>query len=292
MTFKSVAIPERHYMNIKQLVSISAVFVLLISARFVDFEPAKAGDKTQKGIIKTADSTLLAPSAEGPEYLAHSPYIANLHFANEYLPLGDKKVENRMQQHLKDYSFEQVRTHRMHNLAEKSLPLVEEILVSYGIPADFKYIPMVESGFSQNATSPKGASGYWQFMPATAVAFGLKVNEEVDERHDLIKSTHAAARYILALYKEFDSWVLTAAAYNVGSGSLRQSMAKQNEDNYFKLQLNRETSAYVYRLISAKEIIENPGRHGYEAEEKVLTAQVINPLVEDLRSGKLSIHRL
>lgn len=261
-------------MNIKQLWSISAVFALFISAKMLDFGQESVEHKTKLEIEGSSDSLSIAQSDEQAEYLAHSPYIANLHFAHEYLPLGDKQVENKMLQHLNDYSYDRVRSYRMHALAETALPIVEEILLSYGIPADFKYIPMVESGFTKNTTSPKGASGYWQFMPATARSYGLTVNDEVDERQDLIKSTHAAARYIKALNQEFDNWVLTAAAYNVGSGSLRRAMNTQAEENYFKLRLNRETASYVYRLISAKEIIENPDKHGYEAaEKKNLTAQ-------------------
>lgn len=269
-------------MNKKQLWSIGAVFALFITTKMLDFGQEMVEHNTKLEVIGSLDSLPVTWSDDQAEYLAHSPYIANLHFAHEYLPLGDKQVENKMRQHLNDYSFDRVRSHRMHELAETALPIVEEILLSYGIPADFKYIPMVESGFTKNTTSHKGASGYWQFMPATARAYGLTVNEEVDERQDLIKSTHAAARYIKALNQEFDNWVLTAAAYNVGSGSLRRAINSQAEDNYFKLKLNRETGSYVYRLISAKEVIENPHRHGYEvAERRQLTARALS---EDPRS--------
>jgi len=267
--------------------SISAVFALLITTKMVDFGQYQVEGKTKSEVSGSENSLPDRWSAEQAEYLAHSPEVANLHFAQEYLPLGDKHVEEKMLQHLKAYSYDRVRSYRMHEIAETALPIVEEILLSYGIPADFKYIPMVESGFTKHVTSHKGASGYWQFMPATARAYGLTVNDEVDERQDLIKSTHAAARYIKALNQEFDNWVLTAAAYNVGSGSLRRSINSQGEENYFKLKLNRETASYVYRLISTKEVIENPDRHGYEAVEKrILTAQ---DLSEDRRSPSQGI---
>lgn len=251
-------------MNRKQLLTVTALLGLLLGTKLVDYYRFSQGEKPQQGVAcSQCHPSHQALAVTKAEYLAHPPYISNLHFAREYLPLGDQQIVSKMRQHLKDYSFEQVRTYRMHELAGRKLPIVEEILASYGIPADFKYIPLVESGLTSNATSIKGASGYWQFMPATARAFGLTVNEEVDERQDLVKSTHAAARYILALYDEFENWTLAAAAYNVGSGSLRNTIRHQAEDNYFKLKLNRETSAYVYRLISVKEVIENPTRHGY-----------------------------
>src|SRR5690606_22891669 len=124
--------------------------------------------------------------------------------------------------------------------------------------------PLIESDMNPGVTSHKGAGGYWQFMPATARLYGLTVNETVDERKDLIKSTDAAARYIKSLYKEFGDWTLVAAAYNVGIGNLKSSIRKQGTSDYFKLKLNQETGAYVYKLVSVKQVIENPNKHGFK----------------------------
>jgi hypothetical protein len=109
-------------------------------------------------------------------------------------------------------------------------------------------------------------------MPKTAIDFGLVVNDTVDERNDLAKSTDAACRYIKELHRQFGSWTLAAAAYNVGEGSLRRSMERQKEDNYYLLSLNKETSAYLYRIVSMKEIIENPTQYGYRSTDKGLLA--------------------
>ena len=133
-------------------------------------------------------------------------------------------------------------------------------------------MPLVESGL-KSGTSPKGASGYWQFMPQTARDFGLRVNSELDERQNMERSTIAAAKYLKSLYKEFGSWTLAAAAYNIGEGGLRKQISRQNQDNYFKMSLNRETASYVYKLISMKEIIENPTRHGYTGRASRLLAK-------------------
>lgn len=246
-------------------------FTLLVTAKLIDFE-------RKQGLYHSVvqeDSQLTSAQQNRINPLANSPYFTSLHFANEYLPLGDLQIENRMMSFLEDYSYQRVKSYHIHDKAIKSLPKVAEILESYGIPQDFKYIPLIESGFSKNTTSHKGASGYWQFMPATAEAYGLVVNDELDERQDLVKSTHAAARYILSLYDEFENWTLVAAAYNVGGGSLRNAMDRQGEENYFKLKLNKETAAYVYRLISMKEIIEHPDQHGYQ-NEKALVASVVH----------------
>jgi soluble lytic murein transglycosylase-like protein len=145
-------------------------------------------------------------------------------------------------------------------------PIMEPILVAYGIPKDFKYIPLVESGF-KSGTSHKGASGAWQFMPQTARSFGLKVNSTIDERQQLAKSTVAACKYLRLLYKEFNSWTLVAAAYNIGENKLKRIIRKQDHANYFRLKLNPETASYVYKLVAMKEIIENPTRYGYRRVE-------------------------
>ena len=208
------------------------------------------------------------------------PYFNSLSFANETLPLGDKQIKSKMFAHLQAHSFENLNTSKLHRKAEKWFPVIEPILIKYGIPLDFKYMPLVESGL-KSGTSPKGASGYWQFMPQTARDFGLKVNAGIDERQNIQKSTVAAAKYLRSLYKEFGSWTLAAAAYNIGEGSLKRHIYKQKQDNYFKMKLNRETASYVYKLISMKEIIENPTRYGYTSKVSQLLAKDNSPVEPD-----------
>ncbi len=194
---------------------------------------------------------------------------SNLHtlrFATENLPLADERVQWSMQRALNKVHFKRLRTYKLHQKAKKMFPVITPILNRYGIPEDFKYIPLVESGL-HSGTSHKGASGTWQFMPHTARAFGLTVNAQVDERQHLEKSTLAAAKYLRVLYKEFKNWTLVAAAYNIGGNKLKRILRNQDHDNYFKLKLNRETATYVYKLVAMKEIIENPKRYGYRKAE-------------------------
>lgn len=183
-------------------------------------------------------------------------------FANEALPLNDARVTRKLNVSLRKHSFKSVQSNVLHRKAEKWFPIIEPILKVYGIPDDFKYIPLVESGL-QSGTSPKGASGLWQFMPGTARTYGLKVGHGVDERNNLRKSTIAACKYIKELYGEFNSWTLAAAAYNNGSIKLEKAINKQNEDNYFRMSLNRETGSYIYKLIAMKAIIQQPKEYGY-----------------------------
>ena len=200
------------------------------------------------------------------------PYYNSLSFADENLPVGDSRITSKMRKSLKAHSHSKLRTSKLHNQASKWFPVIEPILAKYGIPEDFKYMPLVESGLKAGV-SPKGASGFWQFMPQTARDFGLRVNEEVDDRDNIQKSTVAAAKYIKSLYREFNSWTLAAAAYNIGEGRLKKQMYSQSQDNYFKMKLNRETASYVYKLISMKEIIENPTRYGYSNKASRLLAK-------------------
>lgn len=249
-------------MNKKQVVSCTIMFIALLVSKFFIFSSAveRVDKKTSTSVIKQAI-----------EQHNKEEFYASLSFANETLPIEEKKVEGRVNNVLKNFSFSKVGTHKLHRLSLTWFKTIEPILEKHGIPEDFKYVPLVESGL-KSGVSHKGATGFWQFMPETARQFGLIVNDAVDERNDLAKSTEAACKYIKDLYRQFGSWTLAAAAYNVGEGSLRRSMNKQNEDNYYLLSLNKETAAYIYRLVSMKQIIENPTRYGYRSEYKSLLA--------------------
>ncbi len=231
---------------------------------------------TAKMFIYSAPSSFatLIHSREEPEKVENSadPYYNSLNFADESIPLGDSRITSKMKKALNAHSHKKLQTSRLHTQASKWFPIIEPILAKYGIPEDFKYMPLVESGLKAGI-SPKGAAGFWQFMPQTARDFGLRVNSDIDDRNNIQKSTVAAAKYIKSLYREFNSWTLAAAAYNVGEGRLKRQINTQNQDNYFKMKLNRETASYVYKLISMKEIIENPTRYGYTSRVNRLLAK-------------------
>ena len=231
---------------------------------------------TAKMFIYSAPSSLatIVHTREEPKKVENpvDPYFNSLSFANENLPVGDSHITSKMTKSLRAHSHSKLQTSRLHNQASKWFPIIEPILARYGIPEDFKYMPLVESGLKAGI-SPKGAAGFWQFMPQTARDFGLRVTSDIDDRKNIQKSTVAAAKYIKSLYREFNSWTLAAAAYNIGEGRLKRQISNQNQDNYFKMKLNRETASYVYKLISMKEIIENPTRYGYTSKVSRLLAQ-------------------
>ncbi|SEM38478.1 Transglycosylase SLT domain-containing protein [bacterium A37T11] len=242
----------------KQLLSCSVLLLVMVLTKIFIFNSRASGNKY---FHKTKTVT-----TEETEVKRNNPYYSSLTFAAEDLPLGDSKVENRMMRYMKAYSFKKLRSHRLHRIAQKYFPVIAPILRRYGIPEDFRYLPLVESGFETGTSSHKGASGYWQFMPQTAAAFGLNVDEGNDERQDIRKSTAAACKYLKVLYRQFNSWMLVAAAFNAGGGNLQKAIDRQGQDNLFKLKLNSETSSYIYKVISVKEVIENPTMHGYRPE--------------------------
>jgi len=139
--------------------------------------------------------------------------------------------------------------------------LIENILQQYGLPKELKYIAVIESNLSTGATSGVGAGGPWQFMPYTAREYGLVVNGYVDDRRDYYKSTHAAARYLLYLYKQMHDWLLVMAAYNGGPGRVYSAMKKSGSNDFWRLQyyLPEESRIYVKRFIATHYIMEGSG---------------------------------
>lgn len=167
--------------------------------------------------------------------------------------------------------------YRIRQRASAFFPVIEPILARYQIPADFKYLPLVESSLLGEATSPKGAAGYWQFMPETARELGLRVDRQHDDRRDLLKSTDAACRYLRYLHNKLGSWTLAAAAYNNGIGRLLSSIRRQQQRDYYYLRLNTETGRYLYRILAFKEIFGN-----YRAYQPCLSETVLATLREPL----------
>jgi hypothetical protein len=182
-------------------------------------------------------------------------------FCGERIPVADKFVSNKLMGIIKK-QVNYVNVPSLRERVKQYMSQVEYYLNATNLPEDFKYLAIVESGF-KNAVSSAGAAGFWQLMPETARELGLVVNGPVDERNDFNKSTYAAckvlANYYLYIRKQFgiSSWVLTAAAYNNGIGNIQNAIKKQGT-NYFQMQLNEETAAYVYKIIAVKELFEFP----------------------------------
>ncbi|MEO8771189.1 MAG: transglycosylase SLT domain-containing protein [Ferruginibacter sp.] len=190
-------------------------------------------------------------------------YGHDIFFCGEKIPLDDAFVRDKLMSIIKK-QIGLVNLPDLRSRIDKYMSRVEDYLAKSNLPQDFKYLAIVESGFKTDVESWAHARGFWQLMPATARDWNLIVNETTDERTDFDKSTLAACQEIIRNYKyiqkscKINSWVLTAAAYNHGMGSITNAVRKQNENNYFALELNPETAAYVYKIIAIKELFEYP----------------------------------
>jgi membrane-bound lytic murein transglycosylase D len=142
----------------------------------------------------------------------------------------------------------------MLGMREYFFPMIEDIFDSYGLPAELKYMAVIESALNPNAVSRVGATGLWQFMYSTGRAYGLTINSIVDERRDPVKSTHAAARYLKDLYGIYNDWGLVIAAYNCGPGNVNKAIRRSgNRKDYWEIyyRLPRETRGYLPGYIAA-----------------------------------------
>ncbi|PHK35291.1 murein transglycosylase [Nostoc linckia z16] len=187
---------------------------------------------------------------------------AEINFAGEKAPLQIADVRERLDRELLVNANLHATTLLILKRANRAFPVIEPILKKYGVPDDFKYLAVIESGLV-NVVSPAGARGVWQFMPETGKEKGLEVNDVVDERYHLEKSTEAACKYLLDAKNKFGSWTLAAASYNGGVGGVNKQITFQGVTDYYDLLLTEETSRYVFRILALKEIMQNPTKYNF-----------------------------
>lgn len=183
-------------------------------------------------------------------------------FSGEHVPLKAPDIRERLDKELLVNTYWQSNMMLLLKRANKWFPTLEKILAEEGIPEDFKYLAVIESGL-ENIRSPKGAKGFWQLMPNTAKEYGLEVNSNVDERYHIEKATRAACQYLHKAKERFGNWTLAAASFNRGMYGTDRLLEKQMVDDYYDLLLNNETSRYVFRILAVKEIISHPERYGF-----------------------------
>ena len=147
--------------------------------------------------------------------------------------------------------------------ANRYLPLIEKILKEYNIPDDFKYLVAAESEYS-NMVSPVGATGFWQIMPETGKEEGMEINQIVDERYNVEKSTRFACEYFLKSYEKYGNWTLAAASYDGGRAGIDEQIEIQHQNNYYDLLLSDETARYIFRVVAYKLIITDPVSFGFD----------------------------
>lgn len=189
-----------------------------------------------------------------------------LSFAGEKVPLERWEVKERLDRELLMNYYMHGSTLYILKLSKRVFPVIEKRLKENGLSDDFKYLCVAESSL-QNPTSPAGAVGYWQFMKETGLRYGLEINEEVDERYHLEKSTDAACKYLKDAYNKFGNWTAAAASYNCGVGGYNGQSTFQMSGNYYDLLLPEETNRYIFRILALKHLLGNAPKFGYIVPE-------------------------
>lgn len=187
---------------------------------------------------------------------------SSLDFCGEPVPFDNFDAKERFDRELHDNAYKYGSLLMVFKLSHRVFPVIEPIMAQNGIPSDFKYLAVAESALRE-ATSPAGAKGIWQFMPATARQYGLVVNEEIDERFNLEKVTVAACRYLQDAQRRYGNWTLAAASYNAGMGGVSGSMTAQKGTSYYDISMTEETNRYLFRILAFKEIMQDASKYGF-----------------------------
>lgn len=189
---------------------------------------------------------------------------ATLEFAGERVPLENFDTRESLIREMLITCNMHSRTMLTLLNSRRYLSIALPILREMGVPEDFVFLCMAESGLDPNAVSSAKAAGLWQLMPETGRAGGLEVGPEVDERYDIERATRVAARHLLKSYERFGSWTLAAAAYNLGDGGVAKRLDLQAPcKSYYDIWLPDETRRYVFRVLSFK-LVASTGAYGYE----------------------------
>lgn len=243
-------------------------FIAISFIIFTSFSSLKdANDSNKNDAIETSSINL-------PQVVKPIPQILKPSFADEPMP-ENMDTRERLDREMSVNTYWQSATLLNLKNANKYFPIIEPILDEMGVPDDFKYLAVAESSL-RNVQSSASAKGFWQFRKLAAKELGLEVNEEVDERYHIEKSTRAAAGYLKKLYNRFGSWANAAAAYNVGPTSFAKTLKNQNETSFYDVNINDETGRYLFRLIAIKEIMKDPQSFGFYVEPKDLYQKIDN----------------
>lgn len=226
-------------------------------------------------LLVSAAKTETQVIVEGKTEFAAVEVPDTVYFAGERMPLERFDVREALDRELLSNAYFHSQTLRFIKLAPRYFNIIEPILKEKGVPDDFKYLAVAESGFNPRAVSPASAVGLWQFLRSTAREFGLEVNSEVDERYHVVKSTYAACDYLLNSYEKYGNWTLVAASYNRGLTGIQKQLDRQKCDNYYDLLLNSETQRYVFRITALKLILSDPEKYNL-----IITDEEKYPIIE------------
>lgn len=243
------------------LAGVGVVSVLAVSIHAVQDSPYKdpgnENNKTERNEINSVVKDYRIYALPVPE---------EMDFAGESVPLNQVDIHERMDRELLVNTYWQSNALLLMKRANKYFPIIEPILAEEGVPDDFKYLAVIESGLTQ-AVSPARAIGFWQIMEGTGRDYKLEINSNVDERYNIEKSTRVAAKYLKKAKEKFGTWTLAAAAFNAGNRGISRQLERQKVEDYYDLLLGEETGRYVFRILALKEIMSDPEKYGFHFEE-------------------------
>ena len=256
----------KHLKNILAFIGLIAVVSTLIFA-------VQTNEVEEQPVAKVAEPETTDKNVADTYQISAIEIPKDLNFAGEAVPQEDPEIMERVDREFLVNTYWQSNALLLMKRANKYFPIIEPILKKNGIPDDFKYLAVAESGL-ENVVSPAGATGFWQIMKGTGREYGLEVNDNVDERYHIEKATQVACDYLNKWKDRFGSWTLTAAAYNAGPAGIQKYMGIQQVDGYYDLLLGQETGRYVFRILAIKEIISNRDKYGFQLEEDDMYAKV------------------
>jgi len=214
-----------------------------------------------------AGLSLGGPPAAAPAQVGGLPYFAapaQMYLCGEPVPLEEPEVREALDREFTIEVWSRAQTTMWLKRAHRYLPEIARKLRARRLPLDLQYVVLVESDLRLQARSPAGAQGPWQFMGPTAQRFQLRCDKAVDERLEFGAATDAALTYLEKLHQFFHNWPLALAAYNAGEGRVQKAIAVQGVNNFYHLSLPEETERYIYRVLAAKIILEDPSRYGFD----------------------------
>jgi membrane-bound lytic murein transglycosylase D len=252
-------------MNTKKIIlifSITLSFVALVFISAYFYVKSETNARKVPIIISENERRIYSP-----------PMPDSLEFCGEPVPLKDFDVHERIDREFLVNTYWHSAMLLYIKRANRWFPIIEPILKENGIPDDFKYMAVAESGLT-NVVSPDGASGFWQLMEAAAKKYNLEINDEVDERYNVEKATQAACDYLKEARTKFQNWTLTAASYNNGLNGIEKQIGRQKTRNYYNLYLNEETYRFVARIVTIKEIFKDSHKYGFYFSENDLYPRI------------------
>jgi hypothetical protein len=224
---------------------------------------------TGTGLAVGQETGMPSPSA-WPSLMASVNITEPIDFCGDLVPLDSREVRERLEKELLLTIWDRAQVVLWIKRTTRYLPIIEKMLSENEMPDDLKYVAIAESALRPHAGSSKGAIGFWQFLGSTGQKYGLRINAEIDERRNIFASTLAAINYFKDLYKMLGSWTLSAAAFNMGELGLQTEIVSQKTNDYYQLYLPLETQRYIFRIISAKIILSDPQRFGFQFTDQDL----------------------